>query len=141
VDDLTDFVSSLKSFRGTPRNVDLAAAEGEVRSVAAGGHDDELSPIEAKYPALLFKQQLNAYVEKIYGMIRDNLKKEISPILGLCIQVKDMIYDLLCVFSYAMCFELWQWFMHFLQAPRTTKVNSVANGGDSVSETLFALKF
>jgi myosin-5 len=46
-----------------------------------------LRQVEAKYPALLFKQQLTAYVEKIYGMIRDNLKKEISPLLGLCIQV------------------------------------------------------
>ncbi|KAJ6835095.1 myosin-17-like [Iris pallida] len=41
---------------------------------------------EAKHPALLFKQQLIAYLEKIYGMIRDNLKKEISPLLALCIQ-------------------------------------------------------
>ena len=48
---------------------------------------DILRQVEAKYPALLFKQQLTAYVEKIYGMIRDNLKKEISPVLGLCIQV------------------------------------------------------
>lgn len=48
---------------------------------------DTLRQVEAKYPALLFKQQLTAYVEKIYGMIRDNLKKEISPLLGLCIQV------------------------------------------------------
>ncbi|TYJ24105.1 hypothetical protein E1A91_A08G238000v1 [Gossypium mustelinum] len=47
---------------------------------------DSLRQVEAKYPALLFKQQLTAYVEKIYGMIRDNLKKEISPLLGLCIQ-------------------------------------------------------
>lgn len=46
--------------------------------------------VEAKYPALLFKQQLTAFLEKIYGMIRDNLKKEISPLLGLCIQVSDM---------------------------------------------------
>ncbi|BBN18619.1 myosin V [Marchantia polymorpha subsp. ruderalis] len=45
-----------------------------------------LRQVEAKYPALLFKQQLTAYVEKIYGMIRDNLKKEISPLLSLCIQ-------------------------------------------------------
>lgn len=45
------------------------------------------SRIEAKYPALLFKQQLTAYVEKIYGMIRDGLKKEISPSLTMCIQV------------------------------------------------------
>lgn len=47
---------------------------------------DELRQVEAKYPALLFKQQLTAFLEKIYGMIRDNLKKEISPLLGLCIQ-------------------------------------------------------
>lgn len=43
--------------------------------------------VEVKYPGLLFKQQLIAFVEKIYGMIRDNLKKEIGPILRLCIQV------------------------------------------------------
>ncbi|KAA3486140.1 myosin-17 [Gossypium australe] len=47
---------------------------------------DDLRQVEAKYPALLFKQQLTAFVEKIYGTIRDNLKKEISPLLGLCIQ-------------------------------------------------------
>ncbi|GFS30230.1 myosin family protein with Dil domain-containing protein [Actinidia rufa] len=47
---------------------------------------ETLRQVEAKYPALLFKQQLTAYVEKIYGMIRDNLKKERSPLLGLCIQ-------------------------------------------------------
>lgn len=43
--------------------------------------------MEAKYPALLFKQQLAAYVEKIFGMIRDNLKKELSALISLCIQV------------------------------------------------------
>jgi len=42
--------------------------------------------VEAKYPALLFKQQLTAFVEKIYGMLRDNVKKEITPQLGQCIQ-------------------------------------------------------
>ncbi|KAB1209380.1 Myosin-17 [Morella rubra] len=50
------------------------------------GRLDDLRQVEAKYPALLFKQQLTAFLEKIYGMIRDNLKKEISPLLGLCIQ-------------------------------------------------------
>ncbi|KAL1547802.1 myosin-17-like [Salvia divinorum] len=50
------------------------------------GKLDGLRQVEAKYPALLFKQQLTAYLEKIYGMIRDNLKKEISPFIGLCIQ-------------------------------------------------------
>ncbi|CAE6162205.1 unnamed protein product [Arabidopsis arenosa] len=48
--------------------------------------DDGASHIEARYPALLFKQQLTACVEKIYGLIRDNLKKELSPLLGSCIQ-------------------------------------------------------
>ena len=50
------------------------------------GRLDDLQQVEAKYPALLFKQQLTAFLEKVYGMIRDNLKKEISPLLGLCIQ-------------------------------------------------------
>jgi len=48
---------------------------------------DSLRQVEAKYPALLFKQQLTAYVENIYGIIRDNLKREISVLLGMCIQV------------------------------------------------------
>nr|GMD20127.1 myosin-6-like [Ipomoea batatas] len=50
-----------------------------------------LKPAEAKYPALLFKQQLTAYVEKIYGIIRDNLKKELGSLLSLCIQVQPNI--------------------------------------------------
>uniref|UniRef100_A0A803M7T1 Myosin XI n=1 Tax=Chenopodium quinoa TaxID=63459 RepID=A0A803M7T1_CHEQI len=70
------------TFRGIPRGVDLSSLEGETN----GGTDGSLNQIEAKYPALLFKQQLTAYVEKIYGMIRDNLKKEISPQLSSCIQ-------------------------------------------------------
>ncbi|KHN21355.1 Unconventional myosin-Va [Glycine soja] len=49
------------------------------------------SKVEAKYPAILFKQHLTAYVEKIYGMIRDSLKKEISPFLNLCIQAPRSI--------------------------------------------------
>lgn len=51
------------------------------------GKPNEQLKVEAKYPALLFKQHLTACVEKIYGMIRDGLKKEISPLLNLCIQV------------------------------------------------------
>ncbi|KAL1807997.1 hypothetical protein ACET3Z_024987 [Daucus carota] len=66
------------SFRGTP--------PGANYYVNGSGGVDTLHQVEAKYPALLFKQQLTAYVEKFYGMIRDNLKKEISPLLGLCIQ-------------------------------------------------------
>ncbi|KAL2978306.1 hypothetical protein AAZX31_13G112200 [Glycine max] len=47
---------------------------------------DVVRKVEAKYPALLFKQQLTAYVEKIYGILRDNLKKELASMLSLCIQ-------------------------------------------------------
>ncbi|MCL7046428.1 hypothetical protein MKW94_019250, partial [Papaver nudicaule] len=47
---------------------------------------DENTSIEARYPAVLFKQQLAACVEKIFGMIRDLSKKEIGPLLAHCIQ-------------------------------------------------------
>ena len=43
------------------------------------------SQVEAKYPALLFKQQLDAFVQKIFPMLRDNVKKEITPQLASCI--------------------------------------------------------
>ncbi|KAK8581891.1 hypothetical protein V6N13_144886 [Hibiscus sabdariffa] len=51
------------------------------------GFEDGMSHIDARYPAILFKQQLTACVEKIFGLIRDSIKKELSPLLGLCIQV------------------------------------------------------
>lgn len=48
---------------------------------------DIVRHVEAKYPALLFKQQLIAYVEKIYGIIRENMKKDMLQIVPSCIQV------------------------------------------------------
>ncbi len=45
--------------------------------------------MEAKYPALLFKQQLDAFVLKIFPMIRDNVRKEISPMLSNCVQTPE----------------------------------------------------
>lgn len=50
------------------------------------GYDDGVLHVEARYPAILFKQQLTACVEKIFGLLRDNLKKDLSPLLGSCIQ-------------------------------------------------------
>lgn len=67
--------------RASPQTTGIPFFNGRM----VGGLND-LRQVEAKYPALLFKQQLTAFLEKIYGMIRDNLKKEISPLLGLCIQ-------------------------------------------------------
>jgi hypothetical protein len=52
---------------------------------------DLVRQVEAKYPALLFKQQLTAFVEGLYGMIRDNVKKEISSVVSLVIQVTPSI--------------------------------------------------
>lgn len=41
--------------------------------------------MESKYPALLFKQQLDACVQKIFPMLRDNVKKDLTPLLTACI--------------------------------------------------------
>ncbi|KAL6496499.1 hypothetical protein OROGR_029757 [Orobanche gracilis] len=70
-----------QGFRSSPQSSGLSFLNSRML-----GRLDDLRQVEAKYPALLFKQQLTAFLEKIYGMIRDNLKKEISPLLGLCIQ-------------------------------------------------------
>ncbi|GKB65026.1 myosin-6-like protein [Tanacetum coccineum] len=69
-------------FRSSPSTVNLAAASAAL---------DVVRQVEAKYPALLFKQQLTAYVEKMYGIIRDNLKKELGSFITLCIQVPPII--------------------------------------------------
>ncbi|TYI05117.1 hypothetical protein ES332_A10G065500v1 [Gossypium tomentosum] len=70
-----------QGLRGSPQTAGFSFLNGRL----LGGLDD-LRQVEAKYPALLFKQQLTAFLEKIYGMIRDKLKKEISPVLASCIQ-------------------------------------------------------
>ncbi|XP_019461246.1 PREDICTED: myosin-6-like [Lupinus angustifolius] len=62
-------------FRSSPSSANLTVVSLDV-----------VRKVEAKYPALLFKQQLTAYVEKIYGILRDNLKKELASLLSLCIQ-------------------------------------------------------
>ncbi|KAK4432850.1 Myosin-17 [Sesamum alatum] len=70
-----------QGLRASPQSAGLSFINGRML-----GRLDDLRQVEAKYPALLFKQQLTAFLEKIYGLVRDNLKKEISPLLGLCIQ-------------------------------------------------------
>ncbi|KAK9128425.1 hypothetical protein Syun_017222 [Stephania yunnanensis] len=76
----TLFGRMAQGFRSSPSNMGISSGySGMVGKT-------EKSRVEAKYPALLFKQHLAAFVEKIYGMIRDSLKKEISPFLNLCIQ-------------------------------------------------------
>lgn len=64
------------------------------------GLEETLSQVEARYPAIMFKQQLTASLEKIFGHLRESLKKEILPLLSLCIQVFIIsfgLYFVLCV--------------------------------------------
>lgn len=41
--------------------------------------------IEARYPALLFKQQLTALLEHVFTLLRDSAKKRLQPLLDACI--------------------------------------------------------
>ncbi|CAN1174643.1 XI-H [Linum perenne] len=50
------------------------------------GKDFILPVVDPKYPALLFKLQVTAYLETMYGMMRENVKKELSPLLASCIK-------------------------------------------------------
>ncbi|KAJ6890328.1 hypothetical protein NC651_023977 [Populus alba x Populus x berolinensis] len=63
-----------KSFRSSPSSANLKI-----------GKDTQL--VEAKYSAFLFKQQLTASVEKMHGIILDNLKKDLSPLISSWFQV------------------------------------------------------
>ena len=42
--------------------------------------------VESKYPAFVFKQQVAAFIEKLYGILRDNVKQEIAPLFQACVQ-------------------------------------------------------
>ncbi|CAH2038926.1 unnamed protein product [Thlaspi arvense] len=55
---------------------------------------DVVHQVDARYPALLFKQQLTAYVETMYGILRENFKREVSSLLSSCIQsLKNSSHD------------------------------------------------
>ncbi|EPS71632.1 unconventional myosin, partial [Genlisea aurea] len=62
-----------QSFRSSPSFVSIGGLEG-------------VQQVEAKYPALLFKEQLSAYVETIYGVLHENSKTELSVALSSCIR-------------------------------------------------------
>jgi len=79
---LANKASVAASALGAPASPGPAAPASPTPAGVAGG----LKEVEAKYPALLFKQQLTAFVEKIYGMVRDNVKRQITTELGQCIQ-------------------------------------------------------
>ncbi|KAL6519197.1 hypothetical protein OROGR_018517 [Orobanche gracilis] len=101
-----------QGFRSSPQSSGLSFLNSRML-----GRLDDLRQVEAKYPALLFKQQLTAFLEKIYGMIRDNLKKEISPLLGLCIQFVPKSTRPASPLS-----DIW---LNCLEAPRTSRAGLV----------------
>ncbi|AQK76190.1 myosin2 [Zea mays] len=82
---------------------------------------DVVRQVEAKYPALLFKQQLTAYVEKIYGIVRDNIKKELSSLISLCIQFMINCLSPLISFNH--------------KAPRTMKASMLRVSGRLSSQS------
>ncbi|CAG7874734.1 unnamed protein product [Brassica rapa] len=56
---------------------------------------DVVQQVDARVPALLFKQQLTAYVETIFGIFQENVKSELEPVLSSCIQgLKDSSHEL-----------------------------------------------
>ncbi|KIY92369.1 hypothetical protein MNEG_15594 [Monoraphidium neglectum] len=63
------------------RGASMGGGEASIHGGGVGG----FRLVEAKYPALLFKQQLDAFVQKIFPMLRDNVKKAITPLLAHCI--------------------------------------------------------
>lgn len=83
---------NFQSFRASP----------SFANISIGGLDG-VRQVEAKIPALFFKEQLTAYTEKIYGIIRDNVKKELSPVLSSCIEVAFyLIWDSVCTLPIIM---------------------------------------
>ncbi|WZZ77234.1 hypothetical protein YC2023_097806 [Brassica napus] len=63
-----------------------SAIEGFRSTSSPNLSTDVVHQVDARYPALLFKQQLTAYVETMYGIIRENFKREVSSLLSSCIQ-------------------------------------------------------
>ncbi|KAF7837562.1 myosin-6-like isoform X2 [Senna tora] len=106
--------SAIEGFLSSPSSASLAAPVMEV-----------VRKVEAKYPALLFKQQLTAYVEKIYGIIRDNLKKELSSFLHYVSRYNEIQLSIVQLNCFAD-------FIPDMQAPRTSK--GVARTGRSFAK-------
>lgn len=65
----------------------LALSQGFRSPSSASLSGDVVQQVDARYPALLFKQQLTTYVETIYGIVQENVKRELASVLSSCIQV------------------------------------------------------
>ncbi|KAA3480513.1 myosin-6-like [Gossypium australe] len=91
--------------------------------------------VEAKYPALLFKQQLTAYVEKIFGIIRDKLKKELSRHVSSCIQVPPILVQKIFTQNFAyMNVQIFNSLLQHKQCSTFSNGEYVKSGLDSLEK-------
>lgn len=67
-----------------------AVAESSSESKQATGNTPE---IESKYHAVVFKAQLNALAQRSFQLLRDNMKKEISPQVGAPVSEHHALHD------------------------------------------------
>jgi myosin-5 len=70
------------SYFGKGRSPPTLQNHGDA-SIHGGGGGGGFRQIGAKYPALLFKQQLDACMGKVFPMLRDNIKKDINTPLAV----------------------------------------------------------
>ncbi|XP_013610901.1 PREDICTED: myosin-17-like [Brassica oleracea var. oleracea] len=83
---LSNSAMLLKLLQHTFTSAAIPASRGCMGGGVVSSLDRQMQ-VEAKYPATLFKQQLIGFLEKMYVMIRDNLKIEVFSLLRLSKQV------------------------------------------------------
>ncbi|KAJ4883545.1 Myosin family protein with Dil domain [Raphanus sativus] len=75
----------LRLLQHTFTSAAIPASRGCMGGAVVSSSDRQMQ-VDTKYPAIHFKQQLIGFLEKMYVMIRDNLKIEIFSLLRLCAQ-------------------------------------------------------
>ncbi|KAF2574416.1 hypothetical protein F2Q70_00005770, partial [Brassica cretica] len=85
---LSNSAMLLKLLQHTFTSAAIPASRGCMGGGVVSSLDRQMQ-VEAKYPETLFKQQLIGFLEKMYVMIRDNLKIEVFSLLRLSKQAQE----------------------------------------------------